>query len=494
MRGLSVLVVEGADVAFGTSSRSTRLIHGGVRYLEQGQIGLVYEALRERARLYTSVPHLVKPARFLFPAYSGDRLAPWKLRAGLALYDLLSLYRAKAHNHLGPDATLAAEPMLTADGLLGAVQYEDAVTDDARLTLAVLQSALRHGASALTHARVARVSKEGDTGYAVHLEGGAVARGRTVLLATGPWTGRKLLGEPGGDLLSLSKGIHLVVRHEDAPVRAPVVVQVRGQRRILFVVPWGARTYLGTTDTSFEGDPGRSGISADDEAEVLDLVGRVLGGATLHPDRVLSGWSGVRPLVRARARARPGGTVELARTHRIVENADGVMALVGGKLTTYRAMAEQAVDRVVRRLGIEAGRCTTATGSVVEGRALDAAELSSDPLLADLAPRHGPHARDLVVRCRERPELAERLANDLPYRWVEVHEAVDHEGALHLDDLLRRRLPLALTDVHRGGAVAQRVAEVLVDARGGDASDVRAEVERYAEVVRTETGRPPTTT
>lgn len=494
MRGLSVLVLEGADVAFGTSSRSTRLIHGGVRYLEQGQIGLVYEALRERARLYQSVPHLVKPARFLFPAYAGDRLRPWKLRAGLALYDLLSLYRGKVHNGLSAEATLAAEPLLAAEGLQGAVQYEDAVTDDARLTVTVLQSALRHGADALTYARVERVEKRDDPAapHRVYLQSGGHVDAQAVMLATGPWTGRKLLGDPGRDLLSLSKGIHLVVRREDAPVRAPVVVQVRGQRRILFVVPWGPRTYLGTTDTSYEGDPGQSGISATDHDEVIELVSRVLTGAKLRPDRVISGWSGVRPLVRARRKR--GGTEELARTHRIVANDDGVMALVGGKLTTYRAMAEEAVDEVVRRLGDRAPEglrpCGTTRGPVVEGSSLDADELD-DPLLADLEPRHGPLARVLAARCVEAPALAERLAEDLPYRWVEVAQAIEHEGAAHLDDVLRRRLPMALTDVRRGGGVARRVAEMLVDARGGGEADLRAELDRYVELTERETGQRP---
>ena len=499
MRGLSVLVLEAKDVAFGTSSRSTRLIHGGVRYLEQGQIGLVYEALRERARLYEAAPHLVRPARFLFPAYDGDRLAPWKLRVGLGLYDLLSMYRARAHNYLRPAAARDVEPTLAQAGLRGAVQYEDAVTDDARLTVTTLQSAIRHGARVLTYAPVEgieHVPEDREGPYRVAVRDGSTVRARTVVLATGPWTGARLLGQPGQSLIAKSKGIHLVVRWEDAPVKQPVVVQVRGERRILFVVPWGSRTYLGTTDTSYSGDPGQSGVSEDDEAQVLELCGRVLNGARLSPDRIVSAWSGVRPLVRS-GRPKRGGTEELARTHRVVENQDGVFALVGGKLTTYRAMAEEMVDKVVERLRRdgrprEVAPCSTHRVPLVEAAPLSPEELA-DPLVADLAERHGPTARRMRERVAADPRLGDRLVPDLPYRQVEIDWAVQHEGCTHLDDLLRRRLPLALTDLRLGGGVAREVATALVRAReqAGESGSVQAELERFADLVRVETRRRP---
>ena len=478
MRGLRVLVVDGRDLAFGTSSRSSRLIHGGVRYLEQGQIGLVYEALRERRRLYKIAGHLVSPTQFVFPAYRGDRLPLWKLRVGLTLYDALSLYRS-------------LEPLLAAEGLRGAVTYEDAVTDDARLTLTTLQSARRHGAEVLTYAPVERLRREGAE-HVAELADGSQVRARAVLVAAGPWTSERLLGIAGRQLLSLSRGIHVVLRAADLPLRQPVVVQAARERRILFVVPWGARTYLGTTDTAYEGDPGASGVTTADAEELFKLIGRILPSQGLRHDRIVSAWSGVRPLVRAASAGDSDSTVELSRSHRLIETETGVLALVGGKLTTYRAMAEEAVDRVEAQLGLDLPRCSTHRRPLVPGLPLEAAEYGMPdrlPHLAELASRHGPLARELAGRIQRDPSLGERLIPDLPYLWVEVEHAIAAEGCVHLEDILRRRLPVALTDAELGVRVARPVAQRLVDAWGGSSARVDEEIDRYRELMHRETGR-----
>lgn len=494
-RGLSVLVLDAADVAHGTSSRSTRLIHGGVRYLEQGQLGLVFEALRERSRLYKAAAHLVEPARFLFPAYAGDRLGPWMLRMGLTLYDALNLFRGQGHDAVSPERCLELEPLLSPEGLRGAVLYEDAVTDDARLTLTVLQDARRHGADVLTYAPVQRLAKA-EGGIEVHLDDGAVAHAREVVVATGPWTGRALLGDPGSDLVLKSKGVHVVLRAEDVPVRRPVVVQAPGDaRRILFVVPWGTRTYVGTTDTPYEGDPSGCGVVQHEEEELLETIQRVMPKARLRSEAIISAWAGVRPLVR------PEGAVsdsaELSRKHRIVHGESGALGLVGGKLTTFRAMAEEVVDLVVERLRSRwpaerpAPRpCSTDDTPLVPLEPLTEAE-RSDPLIADLRPRHGPAARLLAAQARGVPQLEARIAPDLPYRRIELEHAITHEGALHVSDVLRRRLPLALTDPALGGTVAREVARRLVDARGGRGAEIEDELERYRDEVRRETRRLP---
>lgn len=489
MRGLRVLVLEAKDLAFGTSSRSSRLIHGGVRYLEQGELGLVYEALRERRLLYKIAGHIVQPARFLFPAYRGDRLPLWKLRLGLSLYDALSLYRSRGHRMLSPAAARQLEPLLRAEDLRGAVTYEDAVTDDARLTLATLQDARRRGAQVLTYAPVAALRRDGEL-HVAELAGGLCVRARAVVVAAGPWTSERLLGVAGRSLLSLSRGIHLVLRAADVPVRQPLVVQAKQERRILFVVPWGARTYLGTTDTAYEGDPGASGITAADVEDLFALVGHTLPTARLGRDRIVSAWSGVRPLVRAEGES----TVELSRSHRLIETDDGVIAVVGGKLTTYRAMSEEAVDAVVRRLrqrgalpaGV--GRCQTHRHPLAPGLPLSADELD-EPLLGDLAPRHGPYARRLAEHIAGDPASGQRLLDDLPYRWAEIDHAIAYEGVVHLEDLMRRRIPLGLTDAELGVKVARTVAQRLVDAWGGSAADVEAELERYRQAMAVETGR-----
>ncbi|MFZ6181792.1 glycerol-3-phosphate dehydrogenase/oxidase [Nannocystis pusilla] len=493
LRGLKVLVVEARDLAFGTSSRSSRLIHGGVRYLEQGELGLVYEALRERRLLYKIAGHIVQPARFLFPAYRGDRLPLWKLRIGLSLYDALSLYRSHGHRVLRPAAARALEPLLREEGLRGAVTYEDAVTDDARLTLATLQDARRHGAQVLTYAPVVAIRREGEV-QVVELDGGLHVRARSVVVAAGPWTSERLLGVAGAHLLALSRGIHLVLRSADIPIRQPLVVQAQKERRILFVVPWGPRTYLGTTDTAYEGDPAAAGVTAADTDELFALIGKVLPRAVLGQSRIVSAWAGVRPLVRDEHAASGDPTAEISRTHRILETAEGVIAVVGGKLTTYRSMAEETVDRVVRRLrqrgqlpaGI--GRCQTHRHPLVAGLPLSAEELH-DPRLGDLAQRHGPLARQLYGQVQADPRLGARIIHDLPYCWAEVEHAITHEGAVHLEDILRRRIPLALTDEGLGASVAREVATRLVEARGGSAADIEAELQRYREAMFVETGR-----
>jgi glycerol-3-phosphate dehydrogenase len=494
-RGLTVLVVDAADVAHGTSSRSTRLIHGGVRYLEQGQIGLVYEALRERSRLYRAAAHLVEPTRFLFPAYSGDRLGPWMLRMGLALYDALNLFRGEGHDAVDAQRCLELEPLLAADGLRGAVLYEDAVTDDARLTLAVLQDARRHGADVLTYAPVERLARA-DDGIDVHLDGGQTVRGREVVVATGPWTGPGLLGHPGQDVVHKSKGVHVVLRAEDVPVDRPVVIQAPGDsRRILFVVPWGSRTYVGTTDTPYEGDPRGCGVVEPEELELLSTIKRVMPNARLEPDAIISTWAGVRPLVRPEGAV--ADSVELSRKHRIVHGESGALGLVGGKLTTFRAMAEEVVDEVVRRLRprwpedrAAPRACSTADAPLVPLEPPTDQE-RADPLFADLYPRHGPAARLLAERARGVPELEARIVSDLPYRRIELDHAITHEGAQHVSDVLRRRIPLALTDPALGGAVAREVAQRLVTARGGGAVEVEDELDRYRDEVRRETRRVP---
>ncbi len=510
MRGLKVLVLEARDVAWGSSSRSTRLIHGGVRYLEQGELGLVYEALRERSLLYRLAGHLVKPTRFIFPTFRGDRLSPFLLRAGLGLYDALNLWRSAGHRWLRPQIALDREPALRSEGLRGAVEYEDAVTDDARLTLTVLQSARAHGAEVLTYCPVQSI--EGELGqHDVVVEGGHRVAARQVVIATGPWTSARLFGQAAQGLMAASKGVHVVVPSSRLKVRHPVVVQVPGAPRILFVVPWGERTYLGTTDTAYEGDLNAPDLNEREELEILELCGRVVRFEGLTRADVISGWSGVRPLVRSARAQRRGdiSTLRLARTHRLIENAQGVLAIVGGKLTTYRSMSQEAVDRVCARMPrvsaqpgqagsqLDEGRalrpsgCVTHKVALVDGGAITQAELDGDPLLRALVDRHGPTARDLTRAARESPALAEQICDDLPYRWVEVDQALSHEGVFHLDDLLRRRLPLALVDRDLGARVARRIATRLVDLRGGDQSDIDHELERYAELVAIETGRRP---
>jgi glycerol-3-phosphate dehydrogenase len=330
----------------------------------------------------------------------------------------------------------------------------------------------------------------GDDAATIVLADGTAVACEQVAIAAGPWTGRALLGAPAEGLMSLSKGSHIVVRRTDVPVAQPLVVQAPKQRRILFVVPWGNRTYLGTTDSAYDGDPGTSGVTEADERDILEVCGRVLPRARLGPDAIVSSWSGVRPLVRPEGAG--ADTVELSRKHRIVERDRRVIAVVGGKLTTYRAMAEEAVGLVVQRLVARwpddrprPVACTTAARPLVPGEPLDADELD-DPVLADLHARHGPAARLVAQRGQ-----SERIVEDLPYRWCEVDHSIAHEGVVHVIDLVRRRLPLVLTDARQGGGIVREVARRLVDARGGHAREIDEEIESFRHEVAVETGRAP---
>ncbi|TPV95382.1 MAG: glycerol-3-phosphate dehydrogenase/oxidase [Myxococcales bacterium FL481] len=494
LRGMRVLVLEADDVGSGTSCRSSRLVHGGVRYLEQADFGLVFEAIRERQSLVRLAPHLVTPQRFMLTTYRGDRVGATRLRLGLGLYDALSLWRARPHAFLSPKRARAAEPILSSTDLRGAVLYDDAVTDDFRLTLSVLNDARLAGATVATHCAVASLGGQREA-HRIQLDNGPAITARAVVVATGPWTSERLLGPVGARLLSLSKGIHLTLRASDVPVRHPLVFQVPRSRRLLFVVPWGTRTYLGTSDDPFTGDPRDVCATPDEQSELLAAARRWMPAANLELDRVVSAWAGVRPLVSAGI---PGNTEELSRSHRLVESERGVLGIVGGKLTTYRAMAEEVVDKVVAMIAPNAPNapnapsgwraCETASRPVVAGEPLRPDEWS-DPLIRDLAPRHGPTSRDLAARARARPDLAARLVDDLPYRAVEIEHAITSEGAEHLDDVLRRRLPLALADPLLGAGVARQIATMLVDHRGGTSREIDDELERYRVRVRQETSR-----
>ncbi|MFY0538648.1 FAD-dependent oxidoreductase [Nannocystis pusilla] len=444
LRGLRVLVVEARDLAFGTSSRSSRLIHGGVRYLEQGELGLVYEALRERRLLYKIAGHIVQPARFLFPAYRGDRLPLWKLRIGLSLYDALSLYRSHGHRVLRPAAARALEPLLREEGLRGAVTYEDAVTDDARLTLATLQDARRHGAQVLTYAPVVAIRREGEV-QVVELEGGLRVRAqrrrrrRAVDVGAAARRRRRPLAGP-------------VARHPPRPALGRHPDPPTPRRPGPAGAPDLVRRALGPADLPrhdrhrLRGRPGRRRRHRGRHRRAVRPDRQSLAARGPRPEPHRQRLVGVRPLVRDEHAASGDPTAEISRTHRILETAEGVIAVVGGKLTTYRSMAEETVDRVVRRLrqrgqlpaGI--GRCQTHRHPLVAGLPLSAEELH-DPRLGDLAQRHGPLARQLYGQVQADPRLGARIIHDLPYCWAEVEHAISHEGAVHLEDILRRRIP-----------------------------------------------------
>ncbi|HEX9279052.1 MAG TPA: glycerol-3-phosphate dehydrogenase/oxidase, partial [Gemmatimonadales bacterium] len=355
LRGVRVALVDKSDVAGGTSSRSSRLIHGGLRYLEHGDLRLVFEASRERRILLRIAPHLVRPLPFLFPAYRGARVPPWKLRAGLWLYDLLAAFRnVHAHRWLGAKRVRAVEPGLRDKDLAGAGLYYDAQTDDARLALATLRSAAAAGALIASYTEVLALAKPDGrvAGASVRdvLTGRRLElRARVVVNATGPWVDAvRHLDEPAAaPLLRLSKGAHVAVPRARIGNTHAVTLTSPLDGRVMFVLPWGDVSYIGTTETEEPVTPERARATGDDAVYLLRSANAFFPRARLAPHDVVSTWAGLRPLL-APDRSRSAGAV--SREHRIVESASGLISIAGGKLTTYRVMGRDVMDRVATRL------------------------------------------------------------------------------------------------------------------------------------------------
>ena len=350
MRGMRVAIVEKNEWASGTSSRSSRLVHGGIRYLEHGQLGLVRESVREREILLRIAPGLVKPLEFTWPVYRGARLPKWKLRLGLIIYDWLAgKKRGSRHHALDVDGVLAAEPELRGDKLVGGAKYFDAATDDAGLTRANVKSAVEHGAVAVNFARFeshTTSAGKADGALVRDLQDGGSARvsARAVVRATGPWQAKG------------TKGSHIVVPQRRIGNRSAVTMISPDDGRVMFVLPSGADTIIGTTDLHTDETPDSVRASESEIAYMLRAANSYFPGAKLTQDDVKATWAGIRPLATT-----PPGTSpsSISREHRISRDSNGVIVVTGGKLTTYRSMAAEIVDEVERVIGRTHTRCLT---------------------------------------------------------------------------------------------------------------------------------------
>jgi glycerol-3-phosphate dehydrogenase len=521
-RGLSVALLEARDFAAGTSSRSSKLIHGGLRYLEQFAFPLVHEALTERSRLVQTIaPHLVTPLPFLLPltapvwqrAYYG---------AGVALYDMLgaaltSEREIPRHRHLSRKATLEAFPGLRGDVVRGSIRYWDAQVDDARHTLAVVRTAAGYGARVLSSARVTGLIRDGDgpdggagggdrapvTGVrASDLTDGTsfTVRARSVIAATGVWSDDigAMLGDSAPSLkVRASKGVHLVVPRTaiDASELAAAGAQqagliLRTPTSVLFVIPWGDRWIVGTTDTPWRLDRDHPAASSADIAYILDQVNRVLV-RPVTPDQILGVYAGLRPLLAGES----DETSRLSREHAVVTPVPGLVLVAGGKYTTYRVMAEDAVDAAVAGLpGVPASR--TAHLPLVGAHQWDVVRDSAPQLAAGwhlpeetvsrLLRRHGDRIGDVLELARRHPALGRPLTGAPGYLAAEVVHAVTAEGALHLDDVLTRRTRVSIETAHRGVESAPEVAALMAEALGWDEERTAREVEHYTARVAAE--------
>jgi len=495
-RGLTTALVEQRDLASGTSSRSSKLLHGGLRYLEQYDFGLVREALRERdLHLTTLAPHLARPVSFLFPLTG----AAWErayVGAGIALYDTLGGARnMPAHRHLTRTGALRLVPALRADALRGAIRYYDAQIDDARHTMEIARTAASYGASVVTSARVTGFLREGERVVGAHvadLESGETftVRAQQVINATGVWTDdvQELVGR-GRIRVRASKGIHLVVPRDRIIADSGLILRTASS--VLFVIPWGRHWIIGTTDTDWDLDLAHPAASRTDIDYLLDQVNRVLRHP-LSPEDVEGVYAGLRPLLSGESDA----TSTLSREHAVATTAPGLVTIAGGKYTTYRVMAEDAVDLASRALPGRVPESVTdrtpllgATGYfALRNRRHELAASSGLHVvrIEHLLGRFGALTEELLAMVAEDQTLGAPIPGAEDHLKVEAVYAASHEGALHLDDVLTRRTRISIETFDRGLAAAPEVARLMAPVLGWDQDRIDREVEHYAARVAAE--------
>jgi glycerol-3-phosphate dehydrogenase len=492
LRGLSVAIVEKSDWGAGTSSRSSKLVHGGLRYLENYQFGLVMESTRERYRQSRLNPHLVWPIPFLMPVYAGARHGLFKLNIGLWLYDLLALFRShRVHKRLRPEAALEAAPGLRSEGLRGALHYFDCRTDDARLTLANVLDAERHGAAALSYTRYLGPRFD-DAGRVAGAAFGDELDGtrwevacRHIVYATGHWSDHTP-GAPGdGRLIRPTKGVHVVVARERVPIDAAVTLSAVRDGRVMFAIPSEDTTYFGTTDTDYNGDLDDIRATADDVAYILETANYYFPEAGLTTADVKATWAGLRPLIRDDA----DSAYKTSREHEIFPDPRGITTIAGGKLTTYRAMAAELLRHVVRDLerhhGVRAKRCRTHKVSLDPGVRAPADKIRGPehPLERALFRLHGSGAAWIRERMKTHPAEAAPITPDLPLVLAQVSWNVLVEHALRLEDVLQRRLPIFYQAEDQGLGCARAVAAHMATLLGRDDAWVEREARAWATVV-----------
>ncbi|HWP66172.1 MAG TPA: glycerol-3-phosphate dehydrogenase/oxidase [Candidatus Limnocylindria bacterium] len=480
LRGLATALVEAVDFAAGTSSRSSKLIHGGVRYLAQGDVGLVREAAAERLVLKRIAPHLAVPVTMVIPTYA--RTTHLKLGAGLWAFEkLVTVDEADRHRLLDRREALAFEPTLAPERLFGAAVYGEYLTDDARLVLENVRDAHLAGALCANHAEVTALER----GAAVvrdTLDGSELrVRARVIVNAAGPWVSEveRRAGVRGGLRLQLTKGVHLVVARERLPLRHVVVMAARDKRSV-FAVPRDDVVYLGTTDTVYDAAVLNPGVTRDDVAYLLDAANRVFTGPPLTEGDLIGSWAGLRPLLHQEGKA----PSEISRRDETrIDEALALISIAGGKLTAYRTMAERVVDLVCTRLGRPALACRTAELPLPSARGT----LPTPADLASVLPGLPAVAAERLRRLygAEALHVVRRAAalGGVDALWrAEIERAVEAEMALTLEDALERRLRLLLFDAGQGLAVAEEAAALMAQRLGWNRERTARELADYRQL------------
>lgn len=507
-RGLKTALVEKRDFAAGTSSRSTKLIHGGLRYLEQFDVTLVREALLERSVLARIAPHQTEAFPFVIPIYTDRRRNydhPLMMRAGLFLYDLLAGRQNFArHRRLSREEALRLAPQLDPNGLKGAFLYYDALTNDSRLVVEIVKAANQHGAAIANYAKVENYLRDAEgkiTGARLLDELGGEPielRARVTINATGVWM-EEMIRLDGGSADGLkkklrpAKGIHLTVAADRLRVDAAWLIPSLTGHRFYFVVPWEGRVNIGTTDTDYSGGKDFPQAEHEEVAEILNAVNSYFPEANLDTSDVISAWAGLRPLI---SDADAKDTTKVSRKEEMIETADGLISIGGGKLTTYRAMAEHGIDLALKRLGNSFAAATT-KGIPISGGEMSRVELDQTAkqlaahynlpidVTRHLAFGYGSNFDALIRLMLDDESLRERLIDDLPVVKAEIVYAARHELAISLTDALTRRTRLAML----AGAAALDCAPVAAELMAGELGWSEGETARQLELFAVEFAR-----
>lgn len=489
-RGLRTALVERYDFASGTSSKSSKLVHGGLRYLQIGDIKLVYQALRERRRLLRNAPHLVSVLPFLIPILTRDSVVSKKMAKALGtamwMYDLTGGLRiGKRHRRLGADATMAHFPTLPPDKVSSGYLYYDATADDARLTLAIARTAAEYGAAVSNRCAVTGFTKD----EAGRVSGAEVTTGdstiniraRVVIAAAGVWSDEVRTLDEGTDPDSIrpAKGVHVTIPWELVKVDIAVIIGVPADKRSLFIVPWGARpdgtfdrAYVGTTDTDYDGPLDAPQCTDEDIEYILRGLNHSVTTVVTRAD-ITGVWAGLRPLVKADS---SGPTADLSRQHQVTVSDAGVVSVTGGKLTTYREMASDAVDEALTLLDIRT-RCRTKRLKLAGSEGVSKLHFA-DPDF-HLKHRFGSNAIEVRALVEGEPALGRPLVPGLPYLAAEAVYAVRCEMATTLDDVLVRRTRAHLEDRAATMTAAPEIAQLIAVELGWDSNETSRQVQHY---------------
>jgi len=498
-RGLKVALVESQDIAAGTSSRSSKLIHGGLRYLEQYDFKLVREALHERELMVsTQCPHLVKPVSFLYPLTEKVKERTY-VGAGLALYDALRGFKRAlpSHKHLTGKTIANISPSLRQDIITGAIRYFDAQVDDARHTMMIARTAARHGAVIATSIRVDNLTRNGKkvTGVvATDLQTGKTVTiaAKATIMCAGVWSDElhQQFGLTPGYSVAMSKGVHIVVPQSAIHSKDGIILKTAVS--VLFLIPWGDKWIVGTTDTPYEGDRAKPLATQEDVQYILDQANRVLE-PKLKTEDILGVFAGLRPLVANNATS---ATTKLSREHTVDRPAPGFVSLAGGKYTTYRVMAKDAVDLAVLDLRRIVSDSVTEKLPLIGADGYFALKQQvlkiadgyniSEATVTHLLDRYGSLISEILEIIAEDSSMAERLIPDLPYIKAEILHAASHEGALSVEDVLLRRTRISFEASDSGLSAADTVAEIIGETLGWKAADRKESVQSFAKVISQE--------